>query len=251
MSEVELTEEEKERYLRHLIIDEVGEEGQKKIKAAKVLVVGAGGLGSPVSFYLTAAGVGTIGIVDFDTVSASNLQRQILYSTNDLGREKVVLAAEKLRALNPNVNVVPYNLKLTKENAEEIFRNYDMVLDGTDNFATRYIINEVCVKLEMPYFFGAIMRFSGQLTTIMPGVSPCLCCIYPELADEGTGPIGVFGIIPGIIGTLEATEALKYIMGIGDNLIGRMIMYDALAIEFRDIILERNPDCPVCGHLSL
>lgn len=248
----QLTAEEKERYTRHLIIDEIGEEGQLRIKQASVLVVGTGGLGSPASYYLAAAGIGKLGIVDSDTVSLSNLNRQILHRTSDMERPKVVSAYEKLSDLNPNVEIIKYNIRVKKDNIAELIKDYDVVVDGTDNFVTRFVINDACVEARKPYVFGAIKKFMGQVTLILPGQGPCFRCLFPEapVEDINTGkkPIGVFSPVPGVIGALEATEALKYILGVGENLVGRLLLYDALNMEFREIIVEPNPDCPVCGH---
>ena len=248
-----LTSKEKERYTRHLIIDEIGEEGQLKIKQASVLVVGTGGLGSPIAYYLAAAGVGKLGIVDCDTVSLSNLNRQILHQTADLDRPKVNSAYEKLMALNPNVEIVRYNVKVKRDNIAEIISGYDIVVDGTDNFITRFIINDACVAAKKPYVFGAVKKFMGQVTFILPGEGPCFRCLFPDAPEDDLDwgskkPIGVLGAVPGVIGSLEATEALKYILGVGENLVGRLLIYDGLNMEFREIIVEANPDCPTCGH---
>lgn len=251
MVEVQFSEEEKQRYTRHFIMDQIGEDGQKKLKEAKVLVVGTGGLGSPIDFYLAAAGIGTLGIVDSDVVDASNLQRQILHSTPDIGRPKVISAMEKLTALNPHVNVIPYQLRITPENAEKIISEYDLVVDGTDNFATRFILNDTCVALGKPFIFGAIMRFTGQLMTILPGQGPCFRCLFPNPPAEHEGgsglPFGVVGPTPGTIGSLEAMEALKIILGQGKLLVGRLLAFDGLNMDFEEIIVERDASCPVCG----
>ncbi len=248
-----LTADEKERYMRHLVIEEIGEAGQERLKQSSALVIGTGGLGSPIALYLAAAGIGRLGIVDDDEVNLSNLNRQILHTTQDLHRPKVDSAGEKLNRLNPEVVVDRYKMRVTKDNAKELVAAYDMVLDGTDNFASRYVINDACVSEGRPYIFGAINRFIGQVTTVMPGEGPCFRCLFPEQEEPDRGvagkPIGVFGFVPGVIGSLEACEAIKLALGVGENLIGRLLVYDALAVEFREIIIEDNPDCPICGSL--
>src|SRR5215471_17129994 len=248
----ELTKDEIKRYSRHLILPEVGMEGQRKLKAAKVLCIGAGGLGSPVAMYLAAAGVGTIGIVDFDVVDFSNLQRQILHSTNDVGKSKLQSAKEKLSAMNPHVNIVLHDAALSSENALELFAPYDIIVDGTDNFPTRYLVNDACVILGKPNAYGSIFRFEGQASVFATKEGPCYRCLYPEPPPPGLVPScaegGVLGILPGTIGTLQATEAIKLILGIGKPLIGRMILYDALDMTFDSIKLRKNPKCPVCGE---
>ena len=247
----ELTTEELARYSRHLILPEVGEEGQRKLKAARVLCVGTGGLGSPLAFYLAAAGVGTLGLVDFDVVDASNLQRQIIHSTADIGRKKLDSAAEKLTALNPALNVVKHETMLTSANALEILKDYDIVADGTDNFPTRYLVNDACVLLGKPNVYGSIFRFEGQASVFATRQGPCYRCLYPEPPPPGLVPScaegGVLGILPGLVGVIQATETIKLILGAGEPLIGRLLLVDSLAMRFRELKLRRNPACPVCG----
>ena len=246
-----LSTQEYQRYSRHLILPEVGLEGQRKLKAARVLCVGAGGLGSPVALYLAAAGVGTIGIVDFDAVDLSNLQRQVLHGTPDVGRSKLESAKDRLNALNPEVNVIGYEEALTSKNALEIFKGYDVILDGTDNFPTRYLVNDACVLLGIPNAYGSIFRFEGQASVFGTKEGPCYRCLYPEPPPPGLVPScaegGVLGVLPGIIGMIQATEAVKLILGIGEPLIGRFLIYDALKMRFRELKLRKDPDCPVCG----
>ncbi len=247
----ELTTEELARYSRHLILPEVGEEGQRKLKAARVLCVGSGGLGSPLAFYLAAAGVGTLGLVDFDVVDASNLQRQIIHSTADIGRKKLDSAAEKLTALNPAMNVVKHETMLTSANALEILKDYDIVADGTDNFPTRYLVNDACVLLGKPNVYGSIFRFEGQASVFATRQGPCYRCLYPEPPPPGLVPScaegGVLGILPGLVGVIQATEVIKLILGAGEPLIGRLLLVDSLAMRFRELKLRKNPECPVCG----
>ncbi len=249
---VELSREEFLRYGRHLIMPEVGLEGQRKLKSASVLIVGAGGLGSPLAFYLTAAGVGRIGIVDFDVVDISNLQRQIIHTTKDVGRSKLESAREKLLALNPNVKIETYETRLTSENALEIIRNYDVIIDGTDNFPTRYLVNDACVLLKKPNVYGSIFRFEGQASVFYAEEGPCYRCLYQEPPPPGLVPScaegGVLGVLPGIIGTIQALEAIKLILGIGETLIGRLLLFDALKMKFRELKLRKNPNCPICGE---
>jgi molybdopterin/thiamine biosynthesis adenylyltransferase/rhodanese-related sulfurtransferase/molybdopterin converting factor small subunit len=246
-----LSASEYQRYSRHLILPEVGLEGQRKLKAARVLCVGAGGLGSPVALYLAAAGVGTIGIVDYDVVDLSNLQRQILHTTADIGKPKLDSAKAKLNAMNPEVKVETYNEPLSSKNALEIFKGYDVVLDGTDNFPTRYLVNDACVLLGIPNAYGSIFRFEGQASVFGAKDGPCYRCLYPEPPPPGLVPScaegGVLGVLPGIIGMIQATEAVKIILGIGEPLIGRFVIYDALKMRFRELKLRKDPDCPVCG----
>lgn len=246
-----LSQEEVRRYSRHLILSEVGMEGQQKLKAAKVLCIGAGGLGSPVAMYLAAAGVGTIGIVDFDTVDVSNLQRQILHGTSDVGRSKLSSAKDTLLELNPNVNVVTHEVALSSANALDLFRGYDVVVDGTDNFPTRYLVNDACVLLGIPNAYGSIFRFEGQASVFGTKDGPCYRCLYPEPPPPGLVPscaeAGVLGILPGLIGTIQATETVKLILGVGQTLAGRFLIYDALRMRFRELTLRKDPDCPVCG----
>jgi adenylyltransferase/sulfurtransferase len=247
----ELSHEEVQQYSRHLIMPEVGLEGQRRLKAARVLCVGAGGLGSPSSLYLAAAGVGTLGLVDFDTVDVSNLQRQILYARSDVGRPKLDAAAERLRGINPGVRVVSHETTLTSENALDIFRDYDVIVDGADNFPTRYLVNDACVLLGKPNAYGSIFRFDGQASVFGAPGGPCYRCLYPEPPPPGLVPScaegGVLGVLPGIIGTIQATEAIKLILGVGESLAGRLLLFDALAMKFRTLKLRRDPDCPVCG----
>lgn len=251
-SEVVLSKEEILRYSRHLIIPEVGIEGQQKLKAAKVLLVGAGGLGAPLGLYLSAAGVGRLGLVDFDVVDFTNLQRQVIHSTQDVGRKKLDSAAEKMKAINPHVEVVKHEVALTSENALDILKDYDMVVDGTDNFPTRYLVNDACVLLKKPNVYGSIFRFEGQASIFATEHGPCYRCLYPEPPPPGLVPScaegGVLGILPGTIGLIQATEAVKLILGIGEPLIGRLLLYDALAMRFRELKLRKNPECPVCGE---
>jgi adenylyltransferase/sulfurtransferase len=248
----ELTTEDLSRYSRHLILPEVGMEGQQRLKAARVLCVGTGGLGSPLAFYLTAAGVGTLGLVDFDVVDASNLQRQIIHSTKDIGRKKLDSAEEKLKALNPAINIVKHETMLTSANAMEILKDYDIVADGTDNFPTRYLVNDACVLLGKPNVYGSIFRFEGQASVFATEQGPCYRCLYPEPPPPGLVPScaegGVLGILPGLVGVIQATEVIKLILGKGDSLIGRLLLVDALSMRFRELKLRKNPDCPVCGQ---
>ena len=247
----ELTTDDLSRYSRHLILPEVGMEGQRKLKAARVLCVGTGGLGSPLAFYLAAAGVGTLGLVDFDVVDASNLQRQIIHSTKDIGRRKLDSAEEKLKALNPALNVVKHETMLTSANALEILGDYDIVADGTDNFPTRYLVNDACVLLGKPNVYGSIFRFEGQASVFATADGPCYRCLYPEPPPPGLVPScaegGVLGILPGLVGIMQATEVIKLILGKGNSLAGRLLLVDALEMKFRELKLRRNPDCPVCG----
>src|SRR6185503_1889746 len=247
----ELTNEEIKRYSRHLIMPEVGIDAQRKLKAAKVLCIGAGGLGSPAAMYLAAAGVGTLGIVDFDTVDFSNLQRQILHGTPDVGRSKLASAKDKLNAINPNVKIELYETALSSQNALELFAPYDVILDGTDNFPTRYLVNDACVITGKPNAYGSIFRFDGQASVFATKGGPCYRCLYPEPPPPGLVPScaegGVLGVLPGIIGVIQATEAIKLIIGAGDSLIGRLLLFDALKMTFRTLKLQRDPECPVCG----
>ncbi len=246
-----LEPDEIKRYSRHLILSEVGMEGQQKLKAAKVLCIGAGGLGSPVAMYLAAAGVGTIGIVDFDSVDLSNLQRQILHGTSDVGRSKLASARDTLHNLNPHVNVITHEVALSSANALELFRGYDVVVDGTDNFPTRYLVNDACVLLGIPNAYGSIFRFEGQASVFGAKDGPCYRCLYPEPPPPGLVPscaeAGVLGILPGLIGTIQATETVKIILGMGQTLAGRFLIYDAMKMRFRELTLRKDPDCPVCG----
>jgi molybdopterin/thiamine biosynthesis adenylyltransferase/rhodanese-related sulfurtransferase len=248
----ELTTDDLSRYSRHLILPEVGMEGQQKLKAAHVLCVGTGGLGSPLAFYLTAAGVGTLGLVDFDVVDASNLQRQIIHSTKDIGRKKLDSAEEKLKALNPAINIVKHETMLTSANAMEILKDYDIVADGTDNFPTRYLVNDACVLLGKPNVYGSIFRFEGQASVFATEAGPCYRCLYPEPPPPGLVPScaegGVLGILPGLVGVIQATEVIKLILGKGESLVGRLLLVDALSMRFRELKLRKNPECPVCGE---
>jgi molybdopterin/thiamine biosynthesis adenylyltransferase/rhodanese-related sulfurtransferase/molybdopterin converting factor small subunit len=247
----QLSGDEVRRYSRHLILPEVGMDGQRALKAAKVLCIGAGGLGSPAAMYLAAAGVGTIGIVDFDVVDTSNLQRQLLHGTPDIGRSKLASAKDRLNALNPNVHVETYETALSSANALQLFEPYDIILDGTDNFPTRYLVNDACVLLGKPNTYGSIFRFEGQASVFATANGPCYRCLYPEPPPPGLVPScaegGVLGVLPGIIGTIQATEAIKLIVGKGEPLIGRFLIYDALRMRFRELKLRKDPDCPVCG----
>ncbi len=247
----ELTTDDLARYSRHLILPEVGMEGQQRLKAARVLCVGTGGLGSPLAFYLAAAGIGTLGLVDFDVVDASNLQRQIIHFTKDIGRKKLDSAEEKLNALNPALNVVKHETMLTSANALEIIKDYDIVADGTDNFPTRYLVNDACVLLGKPNAYGSIFRFEGQASVFAAKDGPCYRCLYPEPPPPGLVPScaegGVLGILPGLIGVIQATEVIKLILGKGDSLAGRLLLVDALNMRFRELKLRKNPECPVCG----
>lgn len=247
----ELTREEMLRYSRHLILPEVGKAGQLRLKAAKVLLVGAGGLGSPTAMYLAASGVGRIGVVDFDDVDLTNLHRQVIHGTPDVGRSKLDSAAESIQAINPNVEVVKHAAMITSENALEIIREYDLVVDGTDNFPTRYLVNDACVLLGKTNVYGSIFRFDGQATVLCAPGGPCYRCLYPEPPPPGLVPScaegGVLGVLPGLIGLVQATETVKAILGVGESLVGRLLLYDALAMSFREVRIRRDPDCPICG----
>ena len=249
---VELTNEEVARYSRHLIMPEVALEGQKKLKSARVLTIGAGGLGAPLAMYLAAAGVGTIGVVDFDVVDESNLQRQIIHGTSDVGRPKLESARQTIEDINPNVKVEGFEEQLTSENALDIFRDFDIIVDGTDNFPTRYLVNDACVLLGKPNVYGSIFRFEGQASVFYAEEGPCYRCLYPEPPPPGLVPScaegGVLGILPGAIGVIQATETVKLILGIGEPLIGRLLLYDALSMRFREMKLRKNPECPICGE---
>ena len=248
----ELTTDDLSRYSRHLILPEVGMEGQQRLKAARVLCVGTGGLGSPLAFYLAAAGVGTLGLVDFDVVDASNLQRQIIHSTKDIGRKKLDSAEEKLLALNPALKVVKHETLLSSANALDILKDYDIVADGTDNFPTRYLVNDACVLLGKPNVYGSIFRFEGQASVFATDKGPCYRRLYPEPPPPGLVPScaegGVLGILPGLVGMIQATEAIKLILGKGESLAGRLLLVDALNMKFRELKLRKNPECPVCGE---
>ena len=247
----QLSDQEVQRYSRHLILPEVGLEGQKRLKAARVLCIGAGGLGSPAALYLAAAGVGTLGLVDFDAVDASNLQRQIIHGTPDVGRPKLRSATDRLTALNPEVRIESHDTALTSRNALDVLREYDVILDGTDNFPTRYLVNDACVLLGKPNAYGSIFRFEGQASVFAVKGGPCYRCLYPEPPPPGLVPScaegGVLGVLPGVIGTIQATETIKLILGSGETLVGRLLLYDAWRMRFREVKLRRDPDCPVCG----
>ena len=239
------------RYSRHLIMPEVGMEGQLKLKQARVLCIGAGGLGSPLALYLGAAGVGTLGIVDFDVVDFTNLQRQVIHGTSDVGRKKLDSAADTLREINPNIEIRKFETRLTSANALELFREFDIVADGTDNFPTRYLVNDACVLTGKPNVYGSIFRFEGQASVFATREGPCYRCLYPEPPPPGLVPScaegGVLGILPGLVGVIQATETIKLILGSGEPLIGRLLLVDALSMRFRELKLRKNPDCPACG----
>lgn len=248
---LDLTPRERLRYARHLILPDVGIEGQRRLKAARALVIGAGGLGSPVGLYLAAAGVGRIGLVDFDVVDETNLHRQVLFGESDIGRHKLDAAVDRLRDVNPHIEIVPHPVRLTSENALDLFADYDLVVDGTDNFPTRYLVNDACVLSGKPYVYGSIFRFEGQVSVFAAKDGPCYRCLFREPPPPGLvpscGEAGVLGVLPGVIGSLQALEAIKWILGVGDSLVGRLVLFDALALRFREVRIRRNPDCPVCG----
>ena len=247
----QLTNEEILRYSRHLIMPEVGMEGQLKLKQARVLLIGAGGLGAPLGLYLAAAGVGHMGIVDFDVVDFTNLQRQVTFVTSDVGRSKLAAAKDRLSGMNPDIDITTYETRLTSSNALEIFRDYDLVVDGTDNFPTRYLVNDACVLLGKRNVYGSIFRFEGQVSVFGAPEGPCYRCLYPEPPPPGLVPScaegGVLGVLPGIVGAIQAVEAIKLILGSGESLVGRLLLFDALAMRFRELKLKKNPACPVCG----
>lgn len=249
---MEFTEEQLKRYSRHIILPEVGGKGQKKISSARVIIIGAGGLGCPVGYYLVAAGVGTIALIDNDSVELSNLQRQIAHSVKTIGVNKADSAKQTFEALNPDVNVIAVKERLTSKNILDLIKDYDIVVDGTDNFPTRYLINDACVILRKPLVSGAILRFEGQVTTILPGEGPCYRCLFEEPPPPGLVPscqeAGVLGVLPGVIGALQATEVLKLIIGKGKPLKGELLIYDALGTNFRKVKIPKNHDCPVCGR---
>ena len=244
------TEEQVKRYSRHIILPQIGGKGQRKLLEARVLLIGAGGLGSPAGLYLAAAGVGRLGVVDFDCVDLSNLQRQVLHHTRDLGRPKVISATDTITAINPDVQVVQHPVRLTRHNALEVFADYDVIVDGSDNFPTRYLVNDACVLSRKPNVHGSIFHFEGQATTFLPGKG-CYRCLYPEPPPPGSVPscqeAGVLGVLPGVVGLIQATEALKLILGLGTTLSGYLLLYDALEMEFRKLHIKRNPACPICG----
>jgi len=247
-----LTKQELSRYARHIVLSEIGMKGQEKIKQAKVLIVGAGGLGSPAALYLAAAGIGTIGIADFDEVEENNLQRQIIHSTKDIGTKKTESAKNTINNLNPNVKVEIYNEKLDSKNALEIIKKYDVVIDGSDNFPTKYLVNDACVLLKKPNVYGSVFRFEGHTTVFNYEDGPCYRCLFPNPPPKDAVPscaeAGVLGVLPGIIGTVQATEAIKIILGIGETLSGRFLVYDALAMKFKELKLSKNKNCPICGE---
>ncbi len=249
---IHLSHEEVQRYSRHLIMPEVGMQGQKKLKAASILLIGAGGLGSPLAMYLAAAGIGRLGLVDYDVVDYSNLQRQVIHGTSDVGRLKLESARDRILDINPHVQVDTYEVPLTSDNALEIIAPYDIVIDGTDNFPTRYLTNDACVLLGKPNVYGSIFRFEGQASVFYAAEGPCYRCLFPEPPPPGLVPScaegGVLGILPGTIGLIQATEAIKLILGIGESLIGRLLLYDALGMTIDEVHLRKNPDCPVCGE---
>ena len=246
------TEAQIERYSRHIILKEVGGKGQKKLLAGKVLIIGAGGLGSPVALYLAAAGVGTIGIADADVVDLSNLQRQVIHHTTDIGKPKVISAKEKMEAINPDVKVNVYQTWINAENILDIIKDYDFIVDGTDNFAAKFLINDACVLAGKPYSHGGILHFIGQTMTVKPGSSPCYRCVFPAPPPPDSIPscsqAGVIGVLPGVIGSIQATEAVKFLIGVGELLTGRLLIYDAEGMDFRNVNLKKNPKCPVCGE---
>lgn len=248
---MKLTEDQINRYSRHILLKEVGGKGQKKLLDGRVLVIGAGGLGSPIALYLAAAGVGTIGIADADEVDVSNLQRQVIHFTPDIGKPKVLSAREKMTAINPDVNVIPYQTWVTADNIAGMIADYDFVIDGTDNFAAKFLINDACVLAGKPYSHGGILQFDGQTMTILPGESACYRCIFPEPPPKEVIPTcsraGVIGVLPGVLGTLQATEAIKYLLGAGDLLTSRLLTYNALRMRFREVPLKKSAKCPICG----
>jgi adenylyltransferase/sulfurtransferase len=250
--EVAFSHEEIKRYSRHLIMPEVGMEGQAKLKKASVLLIGAGGLGSPLGMYLSAAGIGRIGLVDFDVVDSSNLQRQIIYSAGDVGRAKLDVAKERLSGINPHITIETHPTRLSSRNALELFADYDVIIDGTDNFPTRYLVNDACVILGKPNVYGSIFRFEGQVSVFFAKEGPCYRCLYPEPPPPGLVPScaegGVLGVLPGVVGTLQAVEAIKLILGEGDPLVGNLLLFDALKMDFRKLNLRKDPDCVLCGH---
>jgi sulfur-carrier protein adenylyltransferase/sulfurtransferase len=252
LSEIALSSDDLARYSRHLLLPELKADGQRRIKAARILCIGAGGLGSPAALYLAAAGVGTIGLVDFDRVDLSNLQRQILYGTDDVGLKKLEAATGRIHDINPHVEIVAHECRFTGENAEEVIAPYDVIIDGSDNFPTRYLSNDVCVFARKPNIYGSVFRFEGQASVFAPHLGgPCYRCLFPEPPPPGAAPscaeAGVLGVLPGVIGLAQATEALKLIVGIGESLVGRLLHFDALKMKFREFQLRRDPECPVCG----
>ena len=251
----ELTPEQNQRYQRQLLIEGFGTEGQYKLLQSKILIVGTGGLGSPVAYYLAAAGVGTIGLIDSDTVELSNLNRQILHTATDIGRDKTDSARQKLHALNPELSIVEHKIRLTAENAETIFHPYHIVVDATDNYATRFLINDTCVQSEIPLVHAGVYGLKGQAFAVIPRKSACYRCLFPEIPPQDKGPTGqglpILGSIPGIMGAIQATEAIKLVTGLGEPLIGRMLIFNGLEMSFRTMNLPRNPECPVCGEAAI
>lgn len=249
--DVELTSDQLKRYSRHFILPEIGEAGQKKLLRSKILLIGTGGLGSPLGLYLAAAGIGTLGLVDFDTVDLSNLQRQVLHTNDEVGKPKVDSAEKRIKAMNPDTKVIKYPIRLSSQNAMEIMKDYDVIIDGTDNFPTRYLTNDACVFLNKPNIYGSIFRFDGLTTVFKSDEGPCYRCLYPEPPPPGMVPScaegGVLGILPGVIGLIQATEAIKILVGIGRSLVGRLLVYDALQMTFRELKIRKDPNCPVCG----
>ncbi len=247
---IAFTPQQIQRYSRHIIMPQIGSHGQRKLLESKVLLIGAGGLGSPTALYLAAAGVGTLGIVDFDVVDLTNLQRQILHHQHDIGRLKVDSAIDTIADINPDVKVVPHRVRLSSENALDLFREYDVIVDGSDNFPTRYLVNDACVMLGKPNVHGSIFMFEGQAASFLPGQG-CYRCLYPTPPPPGMVPncaeAGVLGVLPGIVGSIQAVEAIKVLLGLGDTLTGRLLLFDALSMEFRQVKVRRNPKCPVCG----
>jgi len=245
------SEDQIKRYSRHIILPEVGGSGQKKIKDAKVLCVGVGGLGSPVAFYLSAAGVGTLGLIDMDKVELSNLQRQIIHSSKDIDKLKVESAKKKINDINPDINVITYNERLTSKNVKDIIKKYDIVVDGCDNFATRYLVNDACFFAKKPNVYGSVFRFEGRATVFKPDEGPCYRCLHPFPPPPGEVPscqeAGVLGVLPGVIGLFQATETLKLILGIGKSLVGRLALYDALDLTLREVKIKKDPNCPLCS----
>jgi len=247
-----LNKDQIERYSRNILIKEIGESGQEKLLNSKVLCIGTGGLGSAILYHIVASGIGIVGIADDEKVELSNLQRQILHFTPDIGKEKVVSAKEKLNKLNPDVKIITYRERINKSNIMDIIKEYDAVVDGTDNFETRFLVNDACYFAKKPLFYGAVLAMEGQVSTFIPDKNnPCYRCLYPEPPQDGiipkTSEVGVLGVVPGIIGLIEATECIKYLIGIGDLLVGRLLIYDALRLRFREAILKKDPNCPLCG----
>ncbi|MEW6087348.1 MAG: molybdopterin-synthase adenylyltransferase MoeB [bacterium] len=248
---MDLTEKQIERYSRQIILSEVGGAGQKKLLSAKVLIIGCGGLGSPCAYYLASAGIGTIGLVDGDTVELNNLQRQIIHFTKDVGKLKAESAREKLQAINPDINVVTYPVRVTSENILNVIKDYDIIVDGSDNFPTRYLVNDACVISKKPFSHAGILRFEGQAITIIPGKGPCYRCLFPDPPPPGMVPscqqAGILGAVAGILGEIQATEVLKFILGKGDLLTGKLLVFNALKMDFRKLNIPENPECPICG----